>query len=54
LLNAIGGRLDVVSTLGAGTEFVVHVPSLADDVAPRPPASTGPALPDADDAHASA
>lgn len=31
LLEAIGGGLDVTSTLGAGTEFTVHVPPIAEE-----------------------
>ncbi len=31
LIEAIGGNLDVVSTLGAGTEFIVHVPPIAEE-----------------------
>jgi len=31
LLDAIGGRLDVSSALGAGTEFTVHIPPLAEE-----------------------
>jgi signal transduction histidine kinase len=31
LLDAVSGRLDVSSTLGSGTEFVVHIPPLAEE-----------------------
>jgi signal transduction histidine kinase len=34
LLNALGGTLDVQSTLGAGSEFIVRVPPHTEDVAP--------------------
>jgi len=34
LLSALGGTLDVTSTLGAGSEFIVRVPPHAEDVAP--------------------
>jgi signal transduction histidine kinase len=31
LLEALSGTLDVVSTLGAGTEFILHIPPLAEE-----------------------
>ncbi len=31
LLEAVGGNLDVVSTLGAGTEFIVQIPPIAEE-----------------------
>lgn len=31
LLEALTGKLDVVSTLGAGTEFVIQIPPIAED-----------------------
>jgi signal transduction histidine kinase len=31
LLDAVGGRLDVSSTLGSGTEFVLQIPPLAEE-----------------------
>ncbi len=31
LLEALGGGLDVVSTLGSGTEFIVQIPPIAED-----------------------
>ncbi len=31
LLEALSGNLDVVSTLGAGTEFIVQIPPIAED-----------------------
>src|SRR6185369_8375118 len=31
LIEAIGGNLDVVSTLGAGSEFIVRVPPIVED-----------------------
>ncbi len=41
LLEAVSGTLDVVSTLGSGTEFIVHLPSLAEEQDPR---DTGEAM----------
>ena len=35
LLEALSGKLDVVSTLGSGTEFVIHIPPLAEEQDPR-------------------
>jgi signal transduction histidine kinase len=31
LLEALTGKLDVVSTLGAGTEFILHIPPMAEE-----------------------
>jgi hypothetical protein len=36
MVAAIGGKLDVHSSLGAGTEFVVAVPPIAESTAPAP------------------
>jgi signal transduction histidine kinase len=35
LLEALAGTLDVVSTLGAGTEFILHVPPLPEETEQR-------------------
>lgn len=35
LLEALSGKLDVVSTLGSGTEFVIQIPPSTDDQQPR-------------------
>jgi signal transduction histidine kinase len=40
LLDAIGGHLDVKSTLGAGSEFVVHIPPIAEQQQAAPLAAT--------------
>jgi signal transduction histidine kinase len=35
LLDSISGRLDVTSTLGAGTEFAIHIPPVAEEAETR-------------------
>jgi len=40
LLESLAGKLDVVSTLGAGTEFVIQIPPLAEEA--EQPGSGGP------------
>jgi signal transduction histidine kinase len=36
MVAALGGNIDVQSTLGGGTEFVVSIPPIAESAAPGP------------------
>lgn len=42
MVAALGGNIDVQSTLGGGTEFVVSIPPIAESAAPSPEVGSSP------------